>query len=157
MQSPRQVEIRTVGWWFPATLLAAGLVAMTGITAWFVAEPSSILLIVALTAAVLAAVLLTEWPWRVTFDVDGVERRSLLRRHRIPWGEIDSLERLPGLLATSVKALSAGRRSRQGLAVRTVRGGIYILSATTESIEQRRALQAAVTQWAPYCRINLLR
>ena len=151
------MEIRTVGWLFPATLVTSGLIAMTGVAAWIVSEPSSSLVAGALTAAVFAAALLTEWPWRVTFDVDGVERRSLLRRHRIPWGEIDSLERLPAVLANSVAALSAGPRSRRGLAVRTVRGGVYLLSTTTESIEQRRALQQAVTQWAPYCRMNLLR
>lgn len=105
-----------------------------------------------------AGLLVVAWgelPRRVAFDVDGVERRSRFRRHRIPWGDVDSLERLPTRLGFDT--LADRPPGGRGLAVRTVRGSLYVLSVTTESPEEHRALQRAVAQWAPYCRMNLLR
>ncbi len=158
VQTPRQVEIRTGAWPFVAMLLSTILVAGASGLAWMGSGRAGSQLAVAVAAATLAGILLAEWPQRVTFDVDGIERRSMLRKRRIPWGEVDSLERLPPRMVASLDALAADRAPRRrGLAARTVRGSLYILSTTTESPEVMAALQHAVTQWAPYCRMSLLR
>ena len=156
--NPRVVELRAAGWQFPSAIVGVVVALGYGIALWQSADVGSEAAAIGVLALVLAVVVLAEWPRAVVFDVDGVERRSLLKRHRIPWGEVDSLERLPVGLVAGLDALTGHEEPRRrGLMLRTIRGNVYVLTAATESAEQRRALKAAVQQWAPYCRMHLLR
>lgn len=54
---------------------------------------------------------LFDYPVSSTFTVDGVERRPLLRRHRIAWDRVDQLTRARPSIAGMFKGLTPGGMS----------------------------------------------
>jgi hypothetical protein len=83
--------------------------------------------LVALLAVLLTVVILFDLPLSATFTREGVERRALLRRHRIPWVQVRRLSRLrSGILRTF-------RAEVRGGLVADVGGRSYLLVDRTES------------------------
>ncbi|WP_040491348.1 hypothetical protein [Ilumatobacter nonamiensis] len=126
-ESSRSITLHSS--WFgiiAASLGAVGLFAVAiGVLA--IAGVGWVSVVVALVAIALGAVVLFDMPIATTFDVDGVERRTPLRRHRISWDDIAGLQRMPrgGIRrATSQRAggIVARRGGRQILLVDRMEG-----------------------------------
>ena len=80
-----------------------------------------------------------DYPVACRFTVDGVERRALLRRHRISWDRVDQITRArPGI--AGVRKLAPG-----GLAVKVGRRR-YLLVDQCESISEFDALCALLDE-----------
>ena len=57
--------------------------------------------LVLVAGAAFTLIVLFDYPIAATFDADGVTRRMLLRRHRMPWSRVDQLSRSrPGFVGS---------------------------------------------------------
>ena len=112
-----------------ALLFAAGVLVVGSVG--FRVLPTVLLL-----AGVAAVAIVTlDHPIAVTFDADGLTRRMLLRRHRMPWSAIDQLSRSrPGLVA-------GVRRMSHGGLVAVVGRRRYMLVDRCESPDEFAALE----------------
>ena len=111
--------------WFTGVLLAVGLVIFGGIA--------------------------FDYPIASTFAADRVERRSLLRRHRIGWDGVDQLTRTrPGFAA-------GPRRFMPGGLVAIVGRRRYLLTDQPESGEEHDRLVAVLEPWSKQLGLKGLR
>jgi len=112
--------------------LGALAVFGVGLSATIASGGATISVIILVLGVVFLATTLFDYPVSSRFDADGVERRALLRRHRISWDRVDQLTRTrPGLRA---RALTPG-----GLAAKIGRRR-YLLVDQCESIAEFDAL-----------------
>jgi hypothetical protein len=114
----------------PLVLLGLGLY---GVVRGGVRTPGAVLVVVAVLVGGAAAWVL---PWVTTMDADGVHRRSLLRRHDVPWDEVVAIER-------------HRRRANGPLVLRTVGRDRIALADAVERPAQWDSMREVVRLHAP--------
>lgn len=119
-----------------STASGASVLVLLGGTALAAAGPGAVPVIVLLVGAGAMGVVLFDVPVAATFDVDGVERRMVLRRHRIRWCDNDQLTRTRPTLLRAERSLQHG-----GLVLRRGRRR-YLLVDRSESAAEFDALVA---------------
>lgn len=125
-------------------LLLAGATGVA-VTGWRVFPTSLLALGVVFVAGVAA-----DYPIASTFTADGVERRALLRRHRIAWERVDQLSRArPGLLGNV-------RRMVLGGLVAVIGRRRYLLVDQVESGPEHDRLEAVLGEWGRQLELDRL-
>jgi len=106
--------------------------------------------IVLVLGLILAYVALFDLPVQCRFASDGIERRCLLRRHRIDWDSVIALRRASGSVVRGHRLEGANRLSvgMGGLAA-TVGRHRYMLVNHVESRDEYTELSSALASWAP--------
>lgn len=141
----------------PALLLALGGYGL------FAGTPNGVAWTLAGLGVLLALVTLLDYPQRVEFHADGVERVCLLRRHRLDWDQIRALERARGTLLSYVRLRNAGdeptapRSPSGGLVARGARGRRWLLCDRIESQPEFDTIKALVTSQADWIAISAAR
>ena len=117
-------------------------VLLLGFGLWGLARGGGpVAVVVTLLGAAVALVVLLDLPLRSEFDEDGVTRVCLLRRHRLPWSRVVSVERLGG--APSRRGDDGERKppsATRGLAARTGPRRLHLLVDRRESHAEYVAL-----------------
>ncbi len=91
------------------SLLGSSVVLGLGLLALAANGTSPVGVVVAALGALLVLGVLADYPVASTFDVEGVTRRAVIRRHRIAWSSVRQLTRTrPSLLALRKKAVEGG-------------------------------------------------
>lgn len=119
-----------------------GAVAVLGLGVLAVARGgwSPVSAVVVIVGLALAAVATLDYPVASTFDADGVTRRMMLRRQRMPWSSIDRLTRTRPGTVQSLRKLAHG-----GLvAVRGRRR--YLLVDQCESLDEFRRVESVAVR-----------
>lgn len=114
------------------------MLAFVGVLAVVSAGPGVVPLIVLLIGVGALGVVLLDVPVAATFSADGVERRMMLRRHRVRWGDDDQLTRTRPTLLRAERSLQHG-----GLVLRRGRRR-YLLVDRSESAAEFDALVAVL-------------
>ncbi|MFQ5948627.1 MAG: hypothetical protein ACE5KX_07195 [Acidimicrobiia bacterium] len=121
-----------------------------------VGGPRPFPLVLITLGALIGAVSLFDYPRKTRFTPEGVERICLLRRHRIPWKAISSLERARGSRPRRRRRFLAGDVEREprlstfgGLVAVSGRRRHYLLVNQCESREEYDKLIAKVGEWSP--------
>ena len=119
-----------LGFASPGLLVVLGVVGVAG---GGLSSPGTALLV--LGVALFAGVA-WEMPWRTVIDVEGVDRRSVVRRRRTAWDDVVAFER-------------GGRRGRGSLVLRVAGGHRTALCDVAERPDQWDALRQLIADNAP--------
>jgi len=125
-----------------AIVFAIGCLAVAG--AGFRVVPVAVLAV----GGILLLGVLIDYPISARFDVRGIQRRSLLRRHLIPWGRIDGISRARPSLRPSARGLVPG-----GL-VAVVGRRRYLLVDRPESGLEFDRLTLLLDGWGVDCQLG---
>lgn len=143
------MELRASPWRLGLGLASSGvLLVVAGVASLRAAGPGSIT--VALLVAVFVAGLAVDYPVAARLGPDGIERRSLLRRHHLPWDDVLALTRLPPTVVDRV--VGAARR---GIVARTTSGRRVLVVDAREPLAVRPDLLAHLERWAPTVAVDL--
>lgn len=135
-ERPERVTLHSS--WTGIVMASLGVVILIAVAIGVLSQVTNIVgVVIAALAAIGAIVVLFDMPIASTFDADGVERRTPLRRHRLEWSEVEEVQRGRRSLRRP-----GGDRSTGLVAIRGIRHTLLV--DRTEGRREYEDLEAAI-------------
>lgn len=119
-----------------SSFVGSGAILAAGVTSVVLTSAALGSVILLVVGVIMLAIALFDYPIASVFDVTGVTRRPVLRRHRFAWTDIDQLTRVRPGIAAAARSLKPG-----GLALKVGRRR-YLLVDQCESRDEFEQLVA---------------